>query len=295
MPRAKAMAPAAPAKSAIREADLYAPVRDFLIGQGYTVRAEVHHCDVAAVRPAASDPAVEELVVVELKKGLTIELLVQGTKRQRDADLVYLAIPRPAKFWFNRKWRDLMHLLRRLELGLMLVDLTAPSSADSCRAARPTVEVVLDPAPFDRSRSRSSHKKHRAGLLKELKGRSVDANTGGSTGIKLMTAYRERSLAIARALAAEEGQSPARLRTGPGDSKTAVILQNNVYGWFVRLERGSYGLTPAGRLAIDSLDMIFPSQREDDRAAESVPDYPAPPAPARATTTRKPAKTSKPS
>ncbi len=30
------------------EKDLYGPMRDFLVGQGYTVRGEVKHCDITA-------------------------------------------------------------------------------------------------------------------------------------------------------------------------------------------------------------------------------------------------------
>ncbi len=232
------------AKALVREADLYPPVRDFLINVGYTVRAEVKHCDVAAVRPVDGG---EELVVVELKKGLTIDLLLQGVKRQRDADLVYLAIPRPAKFWFTRRWRDQLHLLRRLELGLLLVDLHPV-------AGKPAVEAVLDPEPIDRFKSQQQHKKQRAGLLKELKGRSHDGNTGGSTGVKLMTAYRERALAIATSLQQKGPQSPARLRSSPDDRKTAQILQNNVYGWFVRQKRGVYTLSPSGVSALGRAD-----------------------------------------
>ena len=42
----------------------------------------------------------------------------------------------------------------------------------------------------------------------------------------------------------------------PRDLKVEVpdapkILQRNVYGWFERLERGVYGLTDAGRAALD--------------------------------------------
>ena len=30
------------------ETDLYRPVHDYLVKQGYTVRSEVRHCDIAA-------------------------------------------------------------------------------------------------------------------------------------------------------------------------------------------------------------------------------------------------------
>ncbi len=62
-----------------------------------------------------------------------------------------------------------------------------------------------------------------------------------------MTAYRQQSLECAAALA----RAPAR----PRDLKAAIpdapkILLHNVYGWFVRVERGVYSLSEAGRAAI---------------------------------------------
>jgi hypothetical protein len=62
-----------------------------------------------------------------------------------------------------------------------------------------------------------------------------------------MTAYRQQALACAAALSA----GPLR----PRDIKAAVpdapkILLRNVYGWFVRVERGLYGLTDLGRAAL---------------------------------------------
>ena len=62
-----------------------------------------------------------------------------------------------------------------------------------------------------------------------------------------MTAYRQQALACAAALSA----GPRR----PRDVKAAVpdaskILLRNVYGWFVRVERGLYGLTDLGRAAL---------------------------------------------
>lgn len=59
-----------------------------------------------------------------------------------------------------------------------------------------------------------------------------------------MTAYRQRALECAKALAL----APRR----PRDLKATIpdapkILQRNVYGWFERIERGRYGLTDRGR------------------------------------------------
>ena len=62
-----------------------------------------------------------------------------------------------------------------------------------------------------------------------------------------MTAYRQQALACAAALSA----GPRR----PRDVKATVsdapkILLRNVYGWFVRVERGLYDLTDLGRVAL---------------------------------------------
>ena len=177
------------------ESDLYPPVRDWLAANGYTVRGEVRHCDVAAVRG-------DDLVAIELKRGLSLALLAQAARRQRHADSVYVAVPRPPNRarWMARS-RDTLHLLRRLELGLLLVD-----------ARR--VEVVLHPVAFERHRRNSE----RRAVLTEVAARSVDLNRGGSRGVPLVTAYREAAIRVACALAELGPSSPRQLRalgTGP--------------------------------------------------------------------------------
>jgi hypothetical protein len=63
----------------------------------------------------------------------------------------------------------------------------------------------------------------------------------------IMTAYRQRALACA-ALMANGPQRPRDLRVIAQDA--AKILLRNVYGWFVRSDRGVYALTDAGRTAL---------------------------------------------
>ena len=70
---------------------------------------------------------------------------------------------------------------------------------------------------------------------------------GGSTRTPQMTAYRQQALAVANALAGTPGR-PRELRILAPDA--AKILQGNVYGWFERIERGVYGLTSSGRVAL---------------------------------------------
>lgn len=215
------------AKSRTLEVDLYPPLRDYLEAQGYTVRSEVNGCDVVAQKG-------DDLIVVELKRAFGIALLVQATERQRISDSVYVAIPRPGESLWSKKWKGIRHLLRRLELGLILV---APRS----RARK--VEVVFHPTPFDRKK----RSQKRRAVLEEVAGRSGDYNQGGSTRRKLMTAYRESAVRIAVCLDRLGPLSPKTLRalgTGP---KTTGILYDNVYGWFERVDRGVYALSAQGR------------------------------------------------
>lgn len=223
--------PAGP-KRPERETDLYAPVRAFLGAQGFTVRAEVRGCDVTAVKG-------DHVVVVELKLGFTLDLLLQGLRRQRVADLVYLAVPRPAKAAHEARLRENLPLLRRLEFGLLVVDF---------RSEPATITVALQPVPFERRRDA----KGRRALLRELALRSGDDNTGGCTRRSLVTAYRENALLIAAALARFGPLAPRQLRSVGTGAKTLSILHGNVYGWFERVDRALYRLQPAGATALQT-------------------------------------------
>jgi hypothetical protein len=210
----------------LRETDLDPPVRAFLEARGYLVRSEVHGCDLVATRG-------EELLLVELKRGLGLELLMQALDRQRLSPAVYLAVPRGRALEQPRRWRGTLRLLRRLELGLLLVSFG--------RGGAGRVEAVLDPRPYDARKRRLDGGARRA-VLSELAGRSRDGNQGGSRGRRLLTAYRESAIRIACALESLGPLSPRRLRelgTGP---KTRAILADDHYGWFRRVSRGVYAL-----------------------------------------------------
>jgi hypothetical protein len=62
-----------------------------------------------------------------------------------------------------------------------------------------------------------------------------------------MTAYRQQALACAAALV----EGPRRVREVKQASPDAPkILLHNVYGWFVRVERGVYALAEPGKAAL---------------------------------------------
>lgn len=224
-------------KTALRisETDLFNPVREFLIKRGYTVNSEVKNCDITAVKD-------QELLVVELKSGFNATLLIQAAKRQRVANTVYIAIPMPKTGIYSPKWKDLCYLVRRLELGLLVV---------SFLKSGPRVEVVLNPEPFDRGKSQQLNRKKRDGIISEINGRHGDFNTGGSTRRKLMTAYKENALQIGCYLKKYGPLSSLQLKELGAGSKTSSILQKNFYSWFERVAKGVYQLTTEGICSLD--------------------------------------------
>jgi hypothetical protein len=223
------------------EKDLYIPIRDYFIDKGFDVRSEVNHCDVCAIKDG-------QVIIIEMKKNLSVELLAQGVKRQKIADLVYIAVPKPKRLKASAKWRDICHLLKRLEMGLMLVSFKGKNSF---------VEIAVYPEPFDRTKSIQSNKRKKTKLIEEFKGRAEDLNTGGSTREKLMTAYKESSLFVACCINRFGPSSAAALKKcGTDAKKTYSILYDNHYGWFYRVEKGVYDLTDKGKAALKTYDRL---------------------------------------
>lgn len=218
----------------IKETDLYEPIYDYFSELGYKVNSEVKTLDVTAVKD-------DTLIVIELKKNLNMKLLIQGTKRQRLTDMVYVAIQRPKKT-FSREWKDKLYLIRRLELGLIVV---------SFNGKKPLVQVVCDPKPFDRKQSMRLSKRKRKSIVAEIDGRYGDYNVGGSTKTKLMTAYKENSLHIACCLQKCGNLSPKALRELGTGQKTSSILNKNFHHWFEKIDRGVYGVSEKGQKIIE--------------------------------------------
>lgn len=206
------------------ESDLYAPVKALLEGQGYSVKGEVRGCDVVAVRGG------EPPLIVELKRAFGMALVLQGVRRLALSDAVYLAVGA-----WPKNLRDVKKLCRRLGLGLMIV-------------VQGRVDILLDPAPYKPRKD-----KRRLGrLLGEHSRRVGDPNRGGSsTKVPMMTAYRQEALRCAGLLARNGPMKVAALKVAAEAPKAALILRDDHYGWFERIERGIYGLTPQGRLGLE--------------------------------------------
>ncbi len=190
------------------------------------MKGELRGCDVVAVRPGEPDL----VVVAELKQGFSLELLLQAADRLAVADEVWLAVAA------TRRGRDRdvrAHKLCRL-LGLGLLAVTT----------RGAVEILVEAGPY---RPRLNRRR-RGLLLAEFTRRRGDPNRGGTPARRqLMTAYRQQALDLAAALRGGP-RRPRDLRELAPDA--GRILLRNVYGWFVHLGPGLYGLSGDGSTAL---------------------------------------------
>jgi hypothetical protein len=218
-----------------RESDLYGPVKQHLQALGFAVRGEVGKCDIVAV----SDDC---MIAVELKLSFGVGVLYQALQRLASVDLVYVAVGvaagRKARGNWDVQVPDATRLCRMLGVGLLSV-------RDG------TIVVHADPGPYQPRKQ----PKQRARLLSEFVRRTGDHNLGGTTKRPRVTAYREEALDCANLLATQEAMNTgpmkaAAVRDATGVKKAGTILRDDVYGWFEKIARGTYALSPAGRAAL---------------------------------------------
>ncbi len=209
------------------ETSLYLPVKAFLETAGYAVKGEIGGCDLVGL--SEGDPTV--VVVCELKLSFNLELVLQAVDRAAMSDEVWIAARVSAKGRgreADKRYRD---LCRRLGIGMLGVSDTGEVSV-----------IVSSISPMPRT-----NPKRRSRLVREHQRRRGDPVLGGSTRVPQMTAYRQQALICAAALQ----QGLARPRDMKAQAPDAgKILLGNVYGWFERLEKGVYALTPSGAEAL---------------------------------------------
>lgn len=185
------------------------------------MKSEVRSCDVVGIR------AGETPVIVELKRAMSLALLYQAVDRLTISEHVYIAIARPKRGIAG----SAVKLCRRLGLGLIIV------------AASGSVEVMADPVPY----SPRPNLKKRGLLLKEFNARSGDPNLGGSTRTPLMTAYRQDAIKCAEYLSVYGATRARDVKAATRVDRAASIMRDNVYGWFQKVDRGVYELSPKGK------------------------------------------------
>ena len=205
------------------ETSLYGPVKRYLETLGFSVKGEVCGCDVVALRE--EEPPI--VVIGESKLSFSLDLVLQAVDRTAACDEVWLAV--------GAGGRKLARSARAQTLPLSWLWF-----------ARSVVRWVGRSAGRAQTWPRQDRKR-RTRLIDEHRKRVGDPAPGGSTRQPIMTAYRQQALACAASLS----QGPRRtseLRAVVPNAPS--ILLRNVYGWFTRIERGLYELTPQGAVAL---------------------------------------------
>lgn len=214
------------------ETSLYVPVKRFLEKLGFEVKGEVCGCDLVAL--TNNEPTA--VVICEFKLTFTLELILQAVDRSTACDEIWLAVRASRRGRGREHDPRVRRLCRLLGLGLLTV------------STRGSVEVLVEPVPWRPRRDA----KRRSKIVDEHRRRLGDPAVGGSTRRPIMTAYRQQALACAAALSQAPGR-PRDLKCKYPDA--SKILLRNVYGWFVRIDRGLYGLTDVGRAALVHWDV----------------------------------------
>jgi len=223
----------------IKETDLYGPVKTHFEALGYEVKGEIGAADMVAV-PFAKGK--DEPLIIELKTGFTLSLFHQAIQRQSMTDHVYIAVPRKSGKAAMTAIRRNKMLCRRLGLGLITV-----------RLKDKVVVVHCEPAPFTPRKIKARKTK----LLSEFESRHGDPNKGGMTSSGMMTSYRQGALRCAKVLFDEGACKASYVAKMAGFERARNLMSDNHYGWFERVDRGIYGLTPAGAQALqDHADAV---------------------------------------
>ena len=214
----------------IRETEMYVPIKNFFNSLGFKVKAEIRNCDVIAYKTD------EPPIIIELKTHFSLNLILQGIQRLSISDRVYISVANNGSsskksIWFKKR-KEIIDLCQRVGLGILNVNVKNGK-----------VEVLTDPILYKPKKRKNRHAK----LLREFNLRLGDPNIAGSSKTKIVTAYRQDALLCALLLAEVSQCSVKEIKKKTGVEKTASILQKNYYGWFKRINRGVYALSPDGK------------------------------------------------
>ncbi|MGN1318201.1 MAG: DUF2161 family putative PD-(D/E)XK-type phosphodiesterase [Lachnospirales bacterium] len=208
------------------ETELYFPINDYFTKLGFKVDAEVKDCDIVAIKD-------NTVVICELKRGFTIELIYQLVQRKKLTPYVYAVIPRP-KNLRSKSFTKKLDILKALDCGLMVV-------LNSTKR----VDIILEP----RGEDTSKNKLMRKGVEKEAAIRKTKLNLGGQSKRKIVTAHKESLIATICYI-----EKYGEINTRKCKDNIKNILQRNHYGYFIRLRNGVYTVNEEGLKVLNDPD-----------------------------------------
>lgn len=212
------------------ESDLFEPIKTHFKKLGYTVDGEVNSLDMLMHNG-------DEHIAVELKKDLNLKLLIQGAKRQKMFEKVYVAIWSP-KNLITRAFRDKVYLLNRLGIGLIMV---------SKKSKR--VNLYQDPIIHPPENYRKMNTKRTKNIKNEFSKRKLKTNTGGVKNQKIITSYKEDSLLVLDFLCSHGAMKASEIKKKTAIDRSYTILYKNHYKWFTKVDKGIYTVSANGEKA----------------------------------------------
>ena len=106
-------------------------------------------------------------------------------------------------------------------------------------------DIHLDPTPYIPRKN----KKRQDRMLKEFQHRVGDPNKGGINKTKIMTSYRQDALRCLAFLKKHGPTKASEVAKSANVERARSIMSDDHYGWFERVERGIYTITPKGKSA----------------------------------------------
>ncbi|MFV0503721.1 MAG: DUF2161 family putative PD-(D/E)XK-type phosphodiesterase [Lachnospirales bacterium] len=211
-----------------KESDMYIPVKKYFQKQGYEIHGEVLDCDMTATKD-------DELIIIEFKLSFNVTLIFQGIDRQKYTNLVYLCIPKPEgkRLVGYRKLQKIKKVCTPLGFGLITYDV---KNKEIIVHNKPNFKEPTKKFYFDK-------------IMKEINGRTMDLNTGGTTGVKINTAYKELRFTLIFLLE-RDGMSTAKVLRNKYDlpNNTYRVLRNNIGEFFTKeSERGYFSVSKIGK------------------------------------------------
>lgn len=214
-----------------KETQLYEPVKKLLEQNGYTVKAEVKDCDIAAFKG-------DDLLVVEMKRQFNLKVVYQAMERRSLTNKVYIAVPRPKRY-MDKNVRMMLKMLKELGIGLIAVGVEGA----------PIAEFISDPS---NSFIKKINKQKKQNLVAEAEGRKIDVNVGGSTRTRIITAYTEASVLALCHMEVYETLKVSDIKKFGYTDKIKNAFNSNAYGWFEKVGRGIYAMSEKGVIALDA-------------------------------------------
>jgi hypothetical protein len=219
------------------EADLFEPVKIYFEDRGAKVFAEVRGNDVVVEQDGL-------YFGLELKKNFNLELVYQLLHRRGLFHGQYAVIQITNGSFRNRS--QAMMLLSALGFGLIGVEFLKTKTK---------VSLLLQCSRQDKPIQ--MHGKRRLRMISEISNRFIEYGRGGVQSGSELSSYRQRALFALWLIRKRGAIRPKDLDLCLPGKKVGSILHQNVYGWFIKIQRGTYIATDAGIMSYETYEPLI--------------------------------------